>query len=86
VHNMPMLFTWILHSIPASPANPMDRPPADPLALEEEGDERGPEAQRARLTRGRRGSGCGGVRRPFTHEGETGNRIVRCGSVLEGVR
>ena len=46
VHNMPMLFTWILHSIPGLADKSMDRPPADPLALEEEDDGRGPEAQR----------------------------------------
>jgi hypothetical protein len=38
VHNMPMLFTWILHSIPGFAVKSMDRPPADPLALEEEAD------------------------------------------------
>ena len=38
VHNMPMLFTWILHSIPGFAVKSMDRPPADPLALEEEED------------------------------------------------
>jgi len=36
VHNMPMLFTWILHSVPGFAVKSMDRPPADPLALEEE--------------------------------------------------
>jgi hypothetical protein len=46
VHNMPMLFTWILHSVPGLADKSMDRPPADPLALEEEDDGRGPEAQR----------------------------------------
>ena len=46
VHNMPMLFTWILHSIPGFAVKSMDRPPADPMALEEEEDGRGPEAQR----------------------------------------
>ena len=46
VHNMPMLFTWILHSIPGFAVKSMDRPPADPMALEEEDDGRGPEAQR----------------------------------------
>jgi hypothetical protein len=46
VHNMPMLFTWILHLIPGFALKSMDRPPADPLALEEEDDGRGPEAQR----------------------------------------
>ena len=47
VHNMPMLFTWILHSIPGFAVKSMDRPPADPMALEEEEDDgRGPEAQR----------------------------------------
>ena len=35
VHNMPMLFTWILHSIPGFAVKSMDRPPADPMALEE---------------------------------------------------
>jgi hypothetical protein len=38
VHNMPMLFTWILHSLPGFAVKSMDRPPADPLALEEEED------------------------------------------------
>jgi hypothetical protein len=38
VHNMPMLFTWILHMIPGLALKSMDRPPADPLALEEEED------------------------------------------------
>jgi hypothetical protein len=46
VHNMPMLFTWILHMIPGFALKSMDRPPADPMALEEEDDGRGPEAQR----------------------------------------
>jgi hypothetical protein len=46
VHNMPMLFTWILHMIPGFTLKSMDRPPADPMALEEEDDGRGPEAQR----------------------------------------
>jgi hypothetical protein len=36
VHNMPMLFTWILHYVPGFADKSMDRPPADPLALEEE--------------------------------------------------
>ncbi len=36
VHNMPMLFTWILHSSPGFAIKSMDRPPADPMALEEE--------------------------------------------------
>ena len=38
VHNMPMLFTWILHYFPGLAYKSMDRPPADPLALEEESD------------------------------------------------
>jgi hypothetical protein len=38
VHNMPMLFTWILHSIPGFAVKSMDRPPANPMALEEEAD------------------------------------------------
>ncbi len=38
VHNMPMLFTWILHMVPGFALKSMDRPPADPLALEEEAD------------------------------------------------
>jgi hypothetical protein len=38
VHNMPMLFTWTLHSIPGFAVKSMDRPPADPMALEEEDD------------------------------------------------
>jgi len=45
VHNMPMLFTWILHSVPGFADRSMDRPPADPMALEEEDDGRGPEAR-----------------------------------------
>jgi hypothetical protein len=36
VHNMPMLFAWILHSIPGFAVKSMDRPPADPMAMEEE--------------------------------------------------
>jgi hypothetical protein len=36
VHNMPMLFTWILHYIPGLADKALDRPPSDPLALEEE--------------------------------------------------
>jgi hypothetical protein len=36
VHNMPMLFTWILHYIPGLAEKALDRPPSDPLALEEE--------------------------------------------------
>jgi hypothetical protein len=38
VHNMPMLFTWILHMVPGLALKSMDRPPADPMALEEESD------------------------------------------------
>jgi hypothetical protein len=38
VHNMPMLFAWILHSVPGLADKSMDRPPADPLASEEEAD------------------------------------------------
>ena len=38
VHNMPMLFAWILHLVPGFAVKSMDRPPADPLALEEEAD------------------------------------------------
>lgn len=38
VHNMPMLFTWILHMVPGFADKSMDRPPADPMALEEETD------------------------------------------------
>jgi hypothetical protein len=38
VHNMPMLFTLTLHMIPGFALKSMDRPPADPLALEEESD------------------------------------------------
>jgi len=45
VYNMPMLFTVVLHHIPGLADKALDRPPADPLALEEE-DGRGPEAQR----------------------------------------
>ena len=36
VHNMPMLFAWILHLIPGFTAKSLDRPAADPLAGEEE--------------------------------------------------
>ena len=46
VHNMPMLFTWILHSIPGFAVKSMDRPPADPLAGEEEEDIAAEEARR----------------------------------------
>jgi hypothetical protein len=38
VHNMPMLFTWILHLVPGFAVKSMDRPPSDPMALEEEDD------------------------------------------------
>ncbi len=38
VHNMPLLFTWILHYVPGLAEKSMDRPPADPSALEEEVD------------------------------------------------
>ncbi len=38
VHNMPMLFTWILHYVPGLADRSLDRPPSDPLALEEESD------------------------------------------------
>ena len=38
VHNMPMLFTLVLHAIPGLADKALDRPPADPLALEEEGE------------------------------------------------
>lgn len=37
-HNIPMAATWLLHMIPGFSVKSMDRPPADPLALEEEGD------------------------------------------------
>ena len=36
VHNMPMLFTFILHLIPGFAKKSLDRPSADPLAGEEE--------------------------------------------------
>ena len=36
VHNMPMLFTFILHLIPGFAKKSLDRPAADPLAGEEE--------------------------------------------------
>jgi hypothetical protein len=38
VHNMPMLFTWMLHLMPNYSRKALDRPPADPLAGEEEVD------------------------------------------------
>jgi hypothetical protein len=44
-HNLPMVFAWILHLIPGVAPKVLDRPPADPLALEEEL-ARGPEAPR----------------------------------------
>ncbi len=34
VHNLPMLFIWILHSIPGLAPKVWDLPPADPMALE----------------------------------------------------
>jgi hypothetical protein len=36
VHNMPMLFTLLIHAIPGMADKALDRPPADPLAGEEE--------------------------------------------------
>ena len=56
VHNMPMMFTWILHSVPGFAAKSLDRPSADSLAGEEEEEIQaeearrlgGPEAQRYR--------------------------------------
>lgn len=41
VHNMPMLFAWLLHMVPGFTAMSLDRPPADPQAMEEEDDGRG---------------------------------------------
>ncbi len=38
VHNMPMLFTWALHLFPGNSMKVLDRPPADPLAGDEEED------------------------------------------------
>ena len=35
-HNLPMVFAWMLHAIPGVAPKVLDRPPADPLALEEE--------------------------------------------------
>ena len=35
VHNMPMLFTWTLHFFPGLADKSLDRPPADPVAMEE---------------------------------------------------
>ena len=35
VHNMPMLFTWFLHSVPGFAKRVQDYPPADPRAQEE---------------------------------------------------
>lgn len=46
VHNIPMAVAWFLHMVPGLTNKSLDRPPADPLALEEEDDGRGPEAQR----------------------------------------
>ncbi len=34
-HNLPMVFAWILHAIPGVAPKVLDRPPADPLALED---------------------------------------------------
>ncbi len=49
VHNMPMLFTLILHAVPGMAYKALDRPPADPLAYEEEGGA-AEETRRARTT------------------------------------
>jgi hypothetical protein len=38
VHNMPMFFTLLIHAIPGMADKALDRPAADPLALEEEED------------------------------------------------
>ena len=46
VHNMPMLFVLILHSIPGFAHKSLDRPAADPLAGEEEEDIAREEARR----------------------------------------
>ena len=46
VHNMPMLFTVILHKIPGFAHKSLDRPAADPLAGEEEEDIAREEARR----------------------------------------
>ena len=46
VHNMPLLFTVILHNIPGMAAKSLDRPAADPLAGEEEADIAREEARR----------------------------------------
>jgi len=35
-HNLPMVFAWTLHVIPGVVPKVLDRPPADPLAMEEE--------------------------------------------------
>jgi len=48
VHNMPMLFTVILHKIPGMAAKSLDRPAADPLAGEEEEEIAMHEARRLR--------------------------------------
>jgi hypothetical protein len=46
VHNMPMLFALICHTIPGFAKKSLDRPAADPLAGEEEGDIAREEARR----------------------------------------
>ena len=49
VHNMPMLFTVILHKIPGMAAKSLDRPAADPLAGEEEEEIAAEEARRQQI-------------------------------------
>lgn len=34
-HNLPMVFAWMLHAIPGVAPKVLDRPPADPLAMED---------------------------------------------------
>ncbi len=49
VHNMPMLFTFILHLVPGFAHKSLDRPAADPLAGEEEEEIAQEEARRQQI-------------------------------------
>ena len=49
VHNMPMLFAFILHMIPGFARKSLDRPAADPLAGEEEEEIEAEEARRQQI-------------------------------------
>ena len=49
VHNMPMLFAFILHMIPGFARKSLDRPAADPLAGEEEEEIAAEEARRQQI-------------------------------------